>query len=152
MTRNLIIAAFIALSSAAQGSAAQAQTLGWASDCEGDSCLYSRTMRSALGDILTLDILVNANAGRASVVATLPLGTAIEPGVEVSTWGTTAQRAFRVCLEDGCRVAYDLDSIGFAGLLQSGQIDFMFYKFSQEVPVSVAVPLDGLKEAIRATQ
>lgn len=109
-------------------------------------------MRSALGDILTLDILVNANAGRASVVATLPLGTAIEPGIEVTAWGRTANHGFRVCLEDGCRVAYDLDSVGFAGLLQSGQIDFVFYKFSQDVPVSVTVPLDGLKDAIRSIQ
>lgn len=126
----------------------------WLTDCEENYCVYRKTLTVEASDatFALLEILIDTDSGQASIVMTVPLGVALEPGIRMIVEGREWATPLKVCYTDGCRATVEISTDDFGLLLQKKSIDIRYIPFSAENPISAILPLNGLVAAISRTQ
>jgi len=131
---------------------AQAQTGQWAwtSACEDGYCVFRRALETPGQDspAALFEVLVNTENGEASMVLTLPLGVALEPGVRLIVEGREWSAPLKVCLPDGCRATVDINASDFGLLLQRPVLDIRYIAFGADTATSVKLPINKLVAAM----
>lgn len=144
---SLVIAALLLAGAA---SASDLKSGPWTSACEEEYCVFQKALISTADDtaFAVLEVLINTETGDASIVMTVPLGVAVEPGVSLSASGSVWHAPVKVCHVDGCRATVDVDAAAFGLLLQQPQFDIRYIPFGDDQPRSATVKLEGLVTAI----
>lgn len=138
----------IAMISIAMASTAKAST--WQTACDDALCVFRQQVPApgGQGTSALFEILVDANAAKATIVLTTPLGVALEPGVRLEADGQTWAAPIKVCHADGCRATASIDEDGFAHLLQQQAITIHYHAFGAPEEVALELPLRGLVKEI----
>lgn len=124
--------------------------VAWTVDCQsGDSCTLARSVEEvSTGRRAATVLFVVTKAGTEFVGAAIPLGTAIEAGVQLVSDDTQTLLPFQVCFPDGCRAVLETTAEANDTLASQATMDLRAFPFQSDKPFSLAVPLDGLAEAL----
>lgn len=130
--------------------AEQVSQARWASDCQTDYCVFRKPIDQAdvEGTFALFEILIDTYSGEASLVLTVPLGIALQPGVQINVEDQKWQAPVKVCYGDGCRATVKISPDDLAFLLQKEALYLRYIPFGKENPVEATVSLSGLVAAI----
>jgi len=122
----------------------------WDSRCDARGCSHSRALSESatLRRIATVSVLTEAQATGATLAVALPLGLALEPGVQFVLGDTVWPAPFKVCFPDGCSAAITLDEVMLAQLLSAPDIAVRYFAFNDGRAIMIDAPLGGLAEAV----
>ena len=84
-----------------------------------------------------------------AMIAFLPLGVELKPGFRAVVGGTAYDAQFEACFADGCRAVAPLPDGALDKWLSAEKVELQFFPFGADKPVSAAVPLTGLREALQ---
>ena len=153
ITRRLPALLFFSLACAAP-SWAEAESADpkwvWSAACEDGFCVFRRAIETQGNDTTSalFEVLVNTESGEASMILTLPLGVALEPGVRLIVEGREWVAPLKVCLPDGCRATVDINAADFGLLLQRPVLDIRYIAFGADTAISVKLPISKLVGAM----
>lgn len=122
----------------------------WAVRCDARGCSASRALSeiATLQRVATVSVLTEAGAPGATLAAALPLGLALEPGVQFVLGETVWPAPFKVCFPDGCSAAATLDAAMLATLVAAPDLEVRYFTFNDGRALSITAPLDGLAAAL----
>ncbi len=125
---------------------ANALTSNWSTTCKLAQCGISTSALEAesRNPVLTMTILLRRDGSEPQLVATLPLGTALEPGARANFGGISLHLKFKSCYPDGCRAHAILDADLLKTLAAESTLTFRYFAQSSERQIAINLPLDGL--------
>lgn len=128
--------------------AAEVQAAAWPITCDAGACTAARALNDARTGRPMATILIAAQKGAPGLRlgAVLPLGVALAPGARFVQGQDVVPLAFEVCFPDGCRAMAEAEA-ALAGRLTAG-FDLQFFAPGHDGPVAVAVPAEGMAEAV----
>lgn len=133
----------------AMGLAAELRDTPWISDCDAPFCVFQKTLEFDDGSAFSvIEVLINVEDGSASLITTVPLGVAVEAGVQARTSDQSWDLGIKVCQSDGCRATVDLSSDAFGGILQSRVLEIEYMAFGADEPTKATLKLEKLITAI----
>lgn len=131
---------------------ALAQDIGpddWGLKCEAQGCVVFRPVKLDGGDqSLSLTYAVSSGGGPVRMAILTPLGTALEPGLQVSYGTVSATIRFVTCLPDGCAALVDMSPDDLSNMLVQPALAMKFQAVNRAEPYDVTVQLAGLDDAI----
>jgi len=143
------ILAFVLMCSVAPATAQTLKTSPWESRCETPYCVFQKTLEFVDGTAFAVvDVLIDIETGDASIIATAPLGVALEPGAMLSVGEQSWVLPFKVCQVDGCRATMELDSDAFTGLLEKTELRIRYTAFGADTPLEASMLVEKLVTAI----
>jgi invasion protein IalB len=127
-----------------------AEASNWSTQCKQRQCAISTSAyeTDSKNPVLTLTILVAADRTDPQLLATLPLGTALEPGARAKIGNITLSLKFKACYPDGCRAHAILDTALLDSLVATPALDLRYFAQSSERQLSASIPTHGLAEAL----
>lgn len=123
----------------------------WDRRCDERGCTVSRGLSESatLRRVATISVLTEATApGTATLAVALPLGLALEPGVQFVAGEAVWAAPFKVCFPDGCTAALPLDADALATLAGAATLEVRYFTFNGAKALSISAPLDGLAGAL----
>ncbi len=129
---------------------AKASTSNWSTTCRLTQCEIA-TSAFETGNknpVLTIAVLVGSDRSDPQLLATMPLGTALEPGARAKFGNTTLSLKFKACYPDGCRAHTILDASLLDAIAAAPTLEFRYFAQSSERQLSASIPLQGLAEAL----
>lgn len=122
----------------------------WAVRCEALGCTASRALSESatLQRVATVSVLTETGAPGATLAVALPLGLALEPGVQFVLGETVWPAPFKVCFPDGCSAAASLDAAMLATLVAAPDLEVRYFAFTDGRALVIDAPLDGLEAAL----
>lgn len=146
--KSLLIVSFFAAQPVA-AEVVEGQMIGnWKVTCENGPCRAFLTLQRDGTDVVTWQLLGDRASGAMSMLLTVPSGTALPPGVQVSASETsTFQIPFQVCDASGCIAATVVaqDMAAAIGAVEVAKVSYV--RYGQSVPLRFDVPVAGFGEA-----
>jgi invasion protein IalB len=129
---------------------AMADVSNWSTQCKHRKCAISTSAfeTRSKNPVLTLSILVGTDGSDPQLLATLPLGTALEPGARAKIGNITLSLKFKTCYPDGCRAHATLDAALIDTLAAASAVEIRYFTQSSERQISASIPTQGLAEAL----
>jgi invasion protein IalB len=124
--------------------------LSWTKDCKENRCALSITAvdKASQKPMLTFSVLANKDKSAPAVIAMLPLGVALQPGVKLVIGDQQISVAFKVCVPDGCQAYADLSVDDWAKVVAAKSLQVRFFPLSSDKPVSSTLDLSGLSDEL----
>jgi invasion protein IalB len=122
----------------------------WTQDCTPKQCSISASaINSATGmKHASLKLVIARDDSDAELIATTPLGTALEPGVRLIFQSFSIKLTYKVCYPDGCRAYTPLLKAELDQLLEAQELELQFFAQANARPLSARLPVAGLAEAL----
>ncbi len=122
----------------------------WTADCKLHQCGVSASAVDSANKhpVITLTVLVKRDRSDPQLLATMPLGTALEPGARAKFGGITLNLKFKACYPDGCRAHAILDDALLQELASANDIEVQYFAQSSEHRISATLPLQGLSQSL----
>ncbi len=128
------------------GSASAQDSTTWHAECQNDVCVSQISASETEGGTKLATVVFTAKAGNPtkSVLVTLPLGVALEPGIQIVADKQAFAVPFKVCLPAGCTARADLTPEMRKALETGTPFEVRFFNANEAGAKAVALPSTGL--------
>ncbi len=126
---------------------------GWVTDCteDGSRCTAMLALADAASGkpVASLGMQVGKGGAEPAMVAILPLGIEIRPGVRAVVAGQGFEAPVEACFPDGCRAVAPIPREALDLWLDGTAASLQFFPYGADRPVAVEAPLAGLRMALQ---
>ncbi len=128
------------------------QSTSWIKNCVRESekrisCITSQKLFLENGQqLVALAVRSIANEKQSLIIAKVPVGIKVEPGIELEIAGETLKLEYDVCINDGCQADKEVDNAVIEKMFKAENTNILYILFNGQ-RVRINIPLESFQDA-----
>lgn len=131
-----------------------AQSPGWAVNCEAGTpaCTLALSLNNAENNRPIATFLALPGTDGDFIGAVIPLGTAVDAGMQIVVGEERLPVKVQVCFPDGCRGIVEVPEDYLDRLAEEDVAEIRFFPYREETPLAVPIPMEGFADALASAR